>query len=309
MGLNRVMSGLLLVTLSTIPSETMAEDNAASSAVGGEVFVSTDSDDTTVVRTALDFDLRNTADGDRLGIRLEKAWYDPLDLGAEERERVFLHAGKRNSDGWDWFARVGTDGDTVIGSASINDNSRFRKEAFIERDIVETPLGLERGIYSTFVGAAIDIPADERNNFTVVGGVQEFTGENVRLHLRGNYVHVVKPEWGLSAQVRGRFFHSTEPGEFDYYSPEYYAQVLPVIQMRRFVEGWQLLAAGGIGLQRDSETNWRQANFAQLRIVSPPQNGWSVFGEAIFSQTPANSTTVGEGYGYFQSQLSILRRF
>lgn len=30
--------------------------------------------------------------------------------------------------------------------------------------------------------------------------------DNLRTHLRLNYIHVVKPEWGLSAQVRTRYF-------------------------------------------------------------------------------------------------------
>ena len=33
--------------------------------------------------------------------------------------------------------------------------------------------------------------------------MQDFTGDNLRL----NYIHVVKPKWGLSAQVRTRYFN------------------------------------------------------------------------------------------------------
>jgi hypothetical protein len=137
--------------------------------------------------------------------------------------------------------------------------SRFRKELFVEREIVETPLGISRGIYYTFAGAAIDLPADDRNIFTAFAGIQDFTGDNVRFHVRGSYVHVVKPEWGLSAQLRGRYFRSTAPGEFDYFSPRWYAEVLPVLQMRRFVSGWQLLGAAGYGAQRDSASKWRSS--------------------------------------------------
>lgn len=307
MELTRLVKCVLLGSAVVFAAPAMAQDEG--SAVGAEVFVSTDSDDTTVLRTALDFDLRNTVEGSRLGLRLEKAWYDPRGLGTDERERIFFHAAGDNPEGWDWFARVGTDGDSVIGSASINDHARFRKEVFIERDVVETPLGLERGIYATFLGAAIDMPADDRNVFTVLAGVQEFTGENLRLHLRGNYIHVVRPEWGLSLQLRGRYFRDSDPGEFDYFSPEYYVQVLPVVQLRRFVDGWQLLAAGGIGTQRDSETDWQQANFAQARIVSPERSAWSVFGEATFAQTPGNGAVLSDGYDYFQTRLALLRRF
>lgn len=286
-----------------------AQATAQSMAAGFDVFYSSDSDNTSVLRTALDFDLRNDGEGERVGLRLEKAWYEPAGLATQERERTFL---KLTSAGrlWSWEALVGTDGDTVIGSASIHDNSSYRKEFFIERDIIETPIGLERGIYSTFAGGAIDLPLDERNVVSLLTGLQVFSGDNARLHLRANYIHVVKSEWGLSVQLRGRYFRSSEPGEFDYYSPRHYAQVLPVLQMRRFVDGWQLLAAGGIGGQRDSATDWRQANFAQLRVNSPTRESpWSVSAELTYTQTPSNSAILSNGYDYFQSRLTVARRF
>lgn len=291
-----------------LPSAAVAQEIQAGPALGTEVFVSTDSDHTTVVRAALDFDLRNAGQENRLGFRLERAWYDLPGQQTVKRNRAFLQIADKTA-GWNWAARIGTDGDNLIGSISANDNSRFRKEVFVERDIVETPIGLDRGIYSTFAGAAIDLPADDRNIFTALIGAQEFTGDNMRFHLRGSYVHVIDPDLGLSAQLRGRYFRSSDPREFDYYSPRYYAQVLPVVQIRRYVEGWQFLAAGGIGIQRDSDTDWRQANFAQLRVTSPVRGRWSLSGEAIFSQTPGNSAVIGQDYSYFQSRLSVTRRF
>lgn len=76
-----------------------------------------------------------------------------------------------------------------------------------------------------FVGAAIDMPLSQRDTLVLATGVQEFTETNERLHLRGTYVHVVKEDWGVSAQLRDRYFRSTESGEFDYFSPPSYAEV------------------------------------------------------------------------------------
>ncbi|MGQ7828482.1 hypothetical protein [Altererythrobacter sp. Z27] len=312
MGLSTYARGAIALGALALPGVLSAQAEqgvGASQAAGVEVFYSSDSDDTSVLRTALDLDFRNDGAGDRIGLRLEKAWYEPSGLLTEERERAYLRfATKGNA--WTWETLIGTDGDDLIGSVSIHDDSRYRKEFFVERDIVETPMGLESGIYSTFAGAAIDIPLDERNVMTVLTGAQLFTGDNVRLHLRGNYVHVLKPEWGLSVQMRGRYFRSSDPGEFDYYSPRSYAQLVPVVQLRRFVDGWQLLAAGGIGIQKDSATDWQQANFAQLRVISPASGSpWSVSGELTYTQTPANGAVLGEGYDYVQSRLSVMRRF
>lgn len=309
----RRLATVSILTLAVLAAPAMAQEadteaDLSGPAIGTEVFVSTDSDDTTVWRVAGDFDLRNAPDGSRLGVRVEKAWYDPRGLGVVERERVFLQAADRSGD-VNWSARVGTDGDTIIGAASINDNADFRKEAFIERDIVETPLGLEQGLYSTFLGAAIDLPADENNIFTVLAGVQEFTGENLRLHLRGNYVHVLDSDAGLSAQLRTRYFHNSVPREFDYFSPEEYVQVLPALQLRRFVNDWQFLAVGGIGVQRFTGSDWKQANYAEARIVSPTDHDWFGSAEAIYSQTPGTSTVTESGYDYFQARVTLTRRF
>lgn len=309
MVLIRAAKAACALALFSVPATMHAQDMEPRPAAGAELWYSSDSDETDVVRAALDFDLRNRGPDRRLGIRIEKAWYDFAIGGERERERVFLRAADVSGD-WNWEALVGTDGDTVIGNASVHDNSRWRKEAFISRDVVETPRGLDEGIYSTFLGAAIDMPVNDRNVVTVLGGVQEFTGDNVRVHARANYVHVFDEELGLSAQVRGRYFHSTEPREFDYYSPEWYAQVLPVIQLRRFVSGWELVGAGGIGVQRDAATDWTRADFLNLRVRSPQNDeNWQVFGDLVYTNSPGDSAQVGGDYSYFQTRVGVVRRF
>jgi hypothetical protein len=298
-----------LSAVAALPLPAVAQDIEPAPAIGADVFVSSDSDNTDILRTGVDFDLRNAGDDERIGIRVEKAWYDPQNVGTRERERIFARYATTISD-WNISVLAGTDGHTIIGSASVHDNAPFRKEFFIERDVIETQRGLDEGLYSTFIGAAIDLPIDDRNVLTVLGGVQEFTGANLRLHARANFVHVLKPESGLSLQLRGRYFEDSDPREFDYYAPGWYAQVLPVIQLRRFIDGWELVGAGGIGAQRDKASDWRQSNFAQFRFSSPRDaNNWSAFGEITYTDSPSNSGSVGSGYSYVQGRLGISRRF
>lgn len=308
MGLSSKCIAAFLAGTAVSAAPACASENDAGPAVGSDLFYSTDSDKTTVIRVAGDFDIRNDGEASRIGVRVENAWYDLFDGSKEQRQRVFLQAGDK-ARGWTWAARVGTDGHSLIGSASVHDDARFRKELFFERDIVETPLGLERDIYATFAGAAIDLPVDDRNVFTAMAGFQEFTGKNERYHLRGSYIHVLKPALGLSAQLRGRYFHSTVPGEFDYYSPRDFLQVLPALQIRRFADGWSFRAVGGIGAQHDSSSGWNQANFAQLQIDSPAQSPWTVGTELTFTNMPSGSATGASGYNYFQSRISVRRRF
>lgn len=296
-----------LVHIIALVGAAASADAAAKPWAGTELFYSSDSDGTEVVRAAADFDLRDAEEEERyIGVRVERAWYHPAQGGDEARERLFLRAGDSLGD-WQWQARVGTDGDSVIGAISAHDDGPFRKEFFIERDIVETRQGLEREIYATFAGAAVDLPINDRNVVTALAGVQTFTGDNTRLHLRGNYIHVVKPEAGLSVQLRGRWFRSSDPGEFDYYSPRWYAEILPVAQVRRFVGGWELVGAAGLGVQRDASSDWRQSRYVHARFRSPKRGAWRANGRFTYTNTPSVSAGSDAGYSYVQFTLGLSR--
>ena len=296
---------LIAAALST-PAIAQDQAHSPSHAAGFDVFYSSDAEDTDVFKAGVNFDLRHSGRDQRLGFRVERARFRPLGQDARTMERAYLRAAD-SLGGWKWNATVGTDGHTVLGSAAIHDEARFRKELFVEREIVETPLGVSRRIYYTFAGAAIDLPASDRNIVTLFAGVQPFTGGNVRSHLRATYVHVVKPDWGLSAQLRTRYFRSSEPGQFDYYSPRWYAEVLPLIQLRRFVGGWQLLGAAGYGAQRDSNSDWRSSRYLNARFTSPAfQKDWALTGGVLYTNTPVST---GFTYRYLQLNLGVTKAF
>lgn len=298
---------LMLATVGCVVAvpAAAAQAPAPEHAVGTDLFFSTDAENTDVIKAGLNLDWSYDGPEKYLGIRLEKAWFKPLGRSWDGRERVYVRAA--NSIGkWKWNATVGTDGDTILGSADIHDLARFRKEAFLEREIVETPQGLGRGIYYTFCGAALDLPADDRNILTLVAGLQDFTGKNVRTHLRANIVHVLKPESGLSVQLRTRYFRDSDPNEFDYYSPRWYAQAVPVLQLRRYSKGWRYLLVGGVGVQRDSSSGWRRSSYFNAQVTSPPKRGWSGTAAALYSETP---TGTGQSYSYFQLTFGLVRAF
>ena len=300
-----LLSALLVTPAMAKPASGPAEQAPARHAVHLDTFLSHDADDTNLIRTGLSFDLSHYGPDDYRGIRIEKAWFDPVGAGWQSRERAYLRLADQIG-AWKAKVQVGTDGDTVLGSASIHDEAAVRKEFFVERDVVETRRGLSEGIYYTFAGAAVDIPADERNSVTLLGGVQAFTGDNVRVHLRANYVHVVDPDQGVSVQLRTRYFSDSEPREFDYYSPRWYAQVLPVLQLRRYSGGWRYLLAGGIGAQKEAQGEWRRSGYFNAQIESPQRGDWRFNAAFLFSETP---TTSGQSYSYGQATIGLSRLF
>src|SRR3546814_5767093 len=74
-------------------------------------------------------------------------------------------------------------------SSDLVRDRAWRQEYFVERDVLETRSGRD-GRYATFAGAAFDIPLDARGQqITLLAGVQEFSGDNVRTHLRRSEEH------------------------------------------------------------------------------------------------------------------------
>ena len=280
--------------------------NGAPSA-GFELFASTDSDNTDVVKLLGKGALRDEGPDSYIGIALEKAWFSPQGQHTRKDERVYVDAAQRFGDKWLGRARLGTDGHSWLGSANVRTKD-WSKEFFLEREIVETARGLDESIYYTFLGATFDLPVSERDVFTAMAGIQEFTGRNERLHFRGSYVRVIAPKMGLSAQLRARYFHSTVPHEFDYYSPKDFVQILPVVQMRRFTSsGWMVLGAAGYGGQRATAGQWQAARLAEVRVESPRAlDVFRVFGQVQYSN---NSLSGAGNYDYVSGRLGIAARF
>jgi hypothetical protein len=275
-------------------------------AAGVDVFASSDADDTSVQKYGANLDWRYAGPDEFQGLRLETARFRPQGQNTTTDQRVYLRLADKG-ERWSWKGQAGTDGRTVLGSLNLNNEAKFRQEYFLEREILETPRGLSEGVYYTFGGAALDLPINDRNNFTVVAGLQDFTGKNLRTHVRVNYVHVLKSDWGLTAQLRTRYFHSSTPGEYDYFSPRWYAEVTPVLQLRRYSAGWRYLLAAGIGAQKSAGADWRRSRYLNAQVTSPTlSKGWALTGAFTYSDTPVGS---GVTYDYKQVNLGVTRVF
>lgn len=280
----------------------------AGQSVGGSVGASDDSEGTTVLRTTGHWDFRYEGNDDYRGVEYERARFAPTGGPVTTSDRLFVRFADSGA-GWKWRGRIGTDGDTWLGSASVHNEAPRRQEYFIERDVVETPLGLEHDVHATFAGAAYDLPLDERNMLTALVGVQAFTGGNRRLHLRGRYIRVLSETWGLSAQLRARHFSSSDPHQFDYYSPRWHAEVMPVLQLRRFHEGWMFVAAAGAGRQADSASGWRDARLLEASVTSPADEvDWRFKASLEYSTTPS-AGIVADGYSYRMFRLEASKAF
>lgn len=281
--------------------------HGAPTAGGFDTFASDDGDDTSVVRAGVTAFYRYEHPAQYRGLTVEHARIRPLGTDGWSENRVYFRFADAAGD-WKWNGQLGSNGHTALGNASLVRDVRRRQEYFIEREVVETLQG-EQGLHATFAGAAIDLPfgTEERQQLTLLAGAQAFTGDNLRGHLRATYSVLLAPEWGLGAQLRTRGFHSSHPGEADYYSPRWFAEAIPMLRVRRFHRGWMMSAAAGVGLQRDSNSDARAARMAEATIESPrlPQH-WYLRASATYSNTPVGA---GATYGYRQLNVQVIRPF
>lgn len=287
-----------------VASERQAE---AQPAIGVELWTSIDSDKTSVVKLLGRALYASNGPQQYQGFDVERAWFRPQGQHVRTQTRVYLDFAGGSGSSWKWSTRLGTNGDTIVGSASIR-SPDWSKELFVEREVVETPRGLDQGIYYTFAGVSADLLSRGSDTLNVLAGVQKFTGRNDRLHLRGSFVHLIEPKLGLSLQLRARYFHSTVPGEFDYYSPRDFVQVIPVVQLRQHNHGgWMYLLAVGYGAQKATTSRWQGARLADLRIESPRSaRNLQAFAQIQYSN---NSLTGAAGsYNYVVARLGLTKR-
>ena len=281
---------------------------SAAQALRLELGASSDSESADIVRSALAW-MPDYTDLDHFsGIKLERAAITPTGTPTHDTGRVYgLFAG---GDAWKWNLALGSDGHRFLGSANLfSDADDRHREVFFERDIVGTTVGLSRGLYYSFIGATADLPLGPRDTLVGLAGWQSYDGNNDRLHLRGRYIHVVSEDWGLSVQMRARYFRDSDPHEFDYYSPHWYGEALGVLALRRWYGGWEFSGAIGNGRQRDDRRAWHAAHLAEMRITSPKRGAWYLDVHAVYTDTALGSGGgIGDAsYAYRAFDVSLNR--
>jgi len=295
----------LALLLLTAPAAA-EDEKGPSQAAGFDIFGSSDADHFQVWKLGASYYPEYASTEQYLGARFEHFDFSSGNGSSGTQERGYLNFADSAGD-WKWNGAMGTDGRSLLGSGSVITQGAIRQEYFVNRDLVETPTGVNRGLYFTFVGGSYDIPLDDRNTVTALAGVQVFSGKNYRLNLRSNYIYVAEPDWGLSLQLRTRYFWDSQPREFDYFSPRWYMEGVPTVQLRRFYDRWQFLVAAGWGLRRNNGASWQSARLAQASILSPRfGSGWLIDASFLYSNQPIAASYA---YSYEQATLSLIRRF
>lgn len=279
----------------------------AGTALRPEMFVSSDSDGATTLRQSMGWDLQRRDIEHWWGLRAERARFSRPGW-RESATRLFVRGAGGEGD-WRWQAEAGTDGEALLGSASLISTDTARKEFFLERDVLETREGLRLGRVHTYAGAALDWPLAGRWSVNGLVGLQDFGGENLRRHLRGSLVYTLAPEQGLSLQLRLRQFDDSEARELDYFAPGRYRQALGVVQLRRFVGGYQWRIVAGWGRQSFTGGQDQASRMLELDFQTPKDRGHYLRASAGISDAPAAGAAGGEGYRYRYARVEAVWAF
>lgn len=303
---------VVLVLASAATIGVRAED--ATGALQPRLQLSSDAEGNDVRKLSLGWDWKRVDREHWLGAEVQHARFSG-DGWAHDEQRVYLGAagvagqGPVDDDAWRWQARLGSNGHTVLGSASIHTEGPRRREVFFERELLETRAGIERRQMYNFLGAAIDHPFSDRFSGTVLAGVQTFGDSNRRDHLRANLVYAVAPEQGISIQLRNRYYRNSEPYTGGYFSPPWYAETVAAVGVRRVVGGhaWRVIA--GSGRQRTADEGWKRARVFELGYESPRWRQSWLRVSAGYSDTPVATSTRSATYSYRYLMLESVVAF
>ena len=118
-------------------AQEAGDASAGGPAPGVELNFSTDSDHTDVGKL-LGRALWTFRDRDHYqGVAVERAWFSPSGDTTRRETRAYIGLADSLGEKWRWRARLGTNGDTILGAASLRSKD-WSKEFFLEREIVET---------------------------------------------------------------------------------------------------------------------------------------------------------------------------
>lgn len=299
---------LAMAVLGALAEPAFAGGNAPGQAARAELAASSDSDGNQTVKTGLGWDWRHAGPDQWSGVKVQHARFSG-DGWSRQEQRVYLAAAGL-AGSWRWQGQLGSNGHRLLGNASIHSDDAYRKEFFVERDVLETRQGVRNGWVQTYVGGALDIPLSARWSATTLAGLQDFgVGDNLRSHLRANLVYALLPQQGISLQLRTRYYHDRHTGEGDYYAPGDYRQALGVVAWRRYIGGTQWHARAGLGRQRGGEDAWRQARLLELGVETPHwKQAWLRL-DAGYTDTPALNGSSDSGYAYRYAQLQLRAAF
>ena len=176
-----------------------------------------------------------------------------------------------------------------------------------QRDFVETRAGLDAGTMSNFAALSVDHAVTDRLTLVGLGGLQYFSDENRRTHLRGRAIYALMPEQGLSVQARVRGYESSRPEPSTYFNPEHYAQADLGLRLRRSLgRHWRVQAAAGAGQEDIDPGDRSRTYYLEARAERYFGNDlWLALTYALDHSSASDAASADYTWHYFRAVLVI----
>lgn len=243
---------LPVATLTTpLPSSAQASASVAPAYVSAGVDASDDSDGFREFKPWAQYQAAN-------GWGLRAGWqhYAIDNWSATGRSLLLTHQAQRQ-DQWSSTARLGvnhTDGHThLIGmwDGMYQLSARSAAGVSLERDVVNSQRGLQRGLTATTALAVFDHQFTDRFTLGLAAGSTWFSDDNRRDLLRTRWTFTLSEDRGWYLYARTRHYRNSDPYRSAYFSPEKFAEGAVGVLWKKAVTDQMVVSANAdVGRQR-----------------------------------------------------------
>jgi len=281
-------------------------------AFGTEAFVTNDSDHFQSRRVSAEF-FPAFENADRyLGIRLGEYNYQQDSWRRNGKKLSFLARSveTRTADGGNMEVGVFEQGGhtllTLDGSYRITPAKRTAVEFIVNRDWVETPKSLDRGIDFSIVGVAVDQGLGEHVTLVGLLGQQYFSDGNRRDLGRFRVIYQPSLDLGLTLQLRYRTYRSThEDVDRAYFNPKSYSESMFAVGWRQRFNGWTASVTAGLGNEKINHEISQPTRLLDVNLQSPVR-GSQVFRFGFGYNRSTSFSGPSYQYRYLRGEWIIL---
>ncbi len=267
---------VLLACMATYGA-ALAADNPQGA--GALFFFSRDNENFYTQHLAVEY-LPTYSQGDALsGVRYTDHHYEQNSWVRNGKQISFLHkkVDPATANGLQLEAGVFTQGSHDLITADANYRALLSErtwlELFVNRDWVETPAALDKGVNFTLGGAAIDHMLTSKITLVGLAGLQNFSDDNFRNHGRVKLIYQPNLDLGLTLQARYRAYTSSSSNVGGaYFNPAQYDETMLALGWRQRINGWMASMTAGAGQQKIASDPVSPTMLLELGLLSPVKN-------------------------------------
>lgn len=201
--------------------------------------------------------------------------------------------------------------DTLVADAELKliMTDRFTIGAAVATDLVESARSIQTGTRYVYTAADADYLLTENLNFNVIAGNMYFTDNNNRPFIRTKTTWTFLPEHGVSTYLRTRNQYDTNPGSYNYFSPDTLAQQAIGLAIRKPYSGLVYTAGVEFGSEQvtvDGNKDTHPIYGWQLGVqTSPGRKTGTTFGASLVGSNASGFNGGGSDYNWYGATLWI----